>query len=440
MKICGFSRVFERFCEINASTEGFVHDIGKVRDKYTEILEAVGITVSLLRAAEKTVSFDGETIKGGTYIFPIDSVEFCAEAINRYTSRDFKKLRSANFREMSLGETQFLVDGFTRMVRNLGYSHEVILQQYRIMERRLHYKLRLSEKALEDQLQYVRDQATEYQNSYINMNYDDKVYFIRYMASKVQAVSDYIGRVHMDYCDGRSDELYEQAEQEAAKDSSEESLQKINKELVYADALEHDSEYQDLQKQLMELLAEDTFVKLKKARFNKIQGRLEEIRKDHQIRLFGELLPEDEDTTITVEHPLVALQKAVEYADGVYSDWAEREEKEASKTPEDIERERLLDDEIRKFLVSKGMNFELPNTDIEEEELFMESGNLAYKLKGMISFPCCKKEKIMVYEGSSGRCSIKCPRCSRYAIFDYDKMEAEQGETLRGASHRLREK
>ena len=188
MKICGFSRVFERFCAINASTEGFVHDIGKVRDKYTEILEAVGITVSLLRAAEKTVSFDGETIKGGTYIFPIDSVEFCAEAINRYTSRDFKKLRSANFREMSLGETQFLVDGFTRMVRNLGYSHEVILQQYRIMERRLHYKLRLSEKALEDQLQYVRDQATEYQNSYINMNYDDKVYFIRYMASKVQAV------------------------------------------------------------------------------------------------------------------------------------------------------------------------------------------------------------------------------------------------------------
>ena len=86
------------------------------------------------------------------------------------------------------------------------------------------------------------------------------------------------------------------------------------------------------------------------------------------------------------------------------------------------------------------MNFDLPNTDIEEEELFMESGNLAYKLKGMISFPCCKKEKIMAYEGSSGRCSIKCPRCGRYAIFDYDKMEAEQGETLRGASHRLREK
>lgn len=183
----------------------------------------------------------------------------------------------------------------------------------------------------------------------------------------------------------------------------------------------------------MALLAEDTFVKLKKACFNKIQGRLEEIRKAHQMRFFGELLPEDEDTAITVEHPLVALQKAVEYADEVYSDRAEREEKEASKTPEDIERERLVDDEIRKFLVSKGMNFDLPNIDIEEEELFMESGNLAYKLKGMISFLCCKKEKIMAYEGSSGRCSIKCPRCGRYAIFDYDKMEAEQGETLRGA-------
>lgn len=165
MEVCGFSKVFEKFCEINPSTDGFVHDIGKVRDKYTEILEAVGITVSLLRTAEKTVSSDGETIKGGSYIFPVDAVDFCAEVINRYTSKDFKRLRSANFRDMSLGETQFLVDGFSKMVRNLGYSHEVVLREYRIMERRLHYKLQLSEKALEDQLQGVREQAIKYQNA-----------------------------------------------------------------------------------------------------------------------------------------------------------------------------------------------------------------------------------------------------------------------------------
>lgn len=70
----------------------------------------------------------------------------------------------------------------------------------------------------------------------------------------------------------------------------------------------------------------------------------------------------------------------------------------------------------------------------------MENDNVAYKLKGMISFPCCPKEKIMVYEGASGKCSIKCPKCGRYAIFDYDRMKSVPGETLRGASHRLRTK
>lgn len=69
----------------------------------------------------------------------------------------------------------------------------------------------------------------------------------------------------------------------------------------------------------------------------------------------------------------------------------------------------------------------------------MESGNLAYKLKGQISFPCCTKEKIMVYESSSGRSSIKCPNCRRYAIFDYDTMESVPGKTIRGASHKLNE-
>lgn len=68
----------------------------------------------------------------------------------------------------------------------------------------------------------------------------------------------------------------------------------------------------------------------------------------------------------------------------------------------------------------------------------MQSENLAYRLKGMIPFPCCEKEKIMVYEGSSGKCSIKCPVCRHYAVFDYDKMEAVPGETLRGAAHKLK--
>lgn len=59
------------------------------------------------------------------------------------------------------------------------------------------------------------------------------------------------------------------------------------------------------------------------------------------------------------------------------------------------------------------------------------------KIKGMILYPCCKSEKIVVYEGSSGKCSIKCPRCGHYAVFDYDNMDSNPGQTLRGIAHEL---
>lgn len=440
MEIYGFDKIYERFCEKNEPTKGLAHDIGKVRDKFTEIVSATGIDQDFLRAKKKVKCADGKTIKGGAFIIPADSIEFCAEAINRYTTKDFKSLRSANFRDTAIGEVQFLIDGFSSMLVNLGYSHEECLEQYRAMERRMHYKIRLSEKALAEQLQKIQDQAEDYEGSVCDFNYDDSVYFLRYMASKAQSLHDYFGWVYQDYTDGRSMEIGKLAEIESQKESSQESFRKVNMELAYGDALEHDDEYQKLMKKMEKLLAEETFVKNKQARFNKLQGQLEEIRKRHHMELFDELLPEDPYMPLTVKHPLTVLREAVEYSEERFTERAEWDEAEAKKTPEDIEAEKLRDGEMRKFLESKGMLIDLPNTDKEEEELFMEKGNLAYKLKGMISFPCCSKEKIMAYEGSSGKSSIKCPKCGRYAIFDYDKMESVPGETLRGAAHRLRKK
>lgn len=45
-------------------------------------------------------------------------------------------------------------------------------------------------------------------------------------------------------------------------------------------------------------------------------------------------------------------------------------------------------------------------------------------VKGMIPFPCCPKEKALIYRGAHGRSSYKCPRCGRYAVFDADTMTA----------------
>ena len=66
--------------------------------------------------------------------------------------------------------------------------------------------------------------------------------------------------------------------------------------------------------------------------------------------------------------------------------------------------------------------------------------NTAEKLKGQIPFPCCPKEKAIAYENSHGRASYKCPRCGKFAIFDFDKMEAYPTRAAKGASHKFRSK
>lgn len=64
--------------------------------------------------------------------------------------------------------------------------------------------------------------------------------------------------------------------------------------------------------------------------------------------------------------------------------------------------------------------------------------NTAEKIKGQIPYPCCPKEKAMAFDSSHGRASYKCPRCGKFAIFDFDEMKAYPAQPARGASHRLR--
>lgn len=44
----------------------------------------------------------------------------------------------------------------------------------------------------------------------------------------------------------------------------------------------------------------------------------------------------------------------------------------------------------------------------------------------------------MAYESSHGRVSLKCPRCGRFAIFDFDEMIAHLAVAAKGASHKFK--
>ncbi|MCH5192589.1 MAG: hypothetical protein J1F11_01415 [Oscillospiraceae bacterium] len=422
--ICGFEKVFESFCAKNPSTADVEHDKDKVRDKYTEILDVVGIDKELLRAKEKVTDIDGRTVKSGTYIFPEQSVDFCATVIHKYTSSDFKELRKANFDKVTIGEIVFLIGGFRIMLRDLGYSEEVVLKQYNAMERLMKYKLRLAIDELECQLCAIHKLAEECERRDISFNYYDKTYFIRYMAFKMAATKCYIESVYGSYTDIRSEELSEIAYDESPQMSTE----RINKEMIFFDALEHNDKYQRLLRQQEKLIAEDTFIKNKQKRFKEIKVELDKIREQYQTELFGKLLDEEEDDSLMIQHPIDVLKEAVVDTDLWIKDNAERDEAESAKNPEDIERENAERERIRQWLEEHGVNlsFDLPNTDEQEEEIFVQSGNLSLEVKGTIRLPCfCKKGQITAYKGIKGKCAIKCPNCGYYIIVDYDNMTAE---------------
>lgn len=427
MRIYGFDKVFETFSQKNPSVRDAGHDIGKVRDKYTEILDAVGIDKRLLQAKEKVEGICGKMVKRGDYIFPEQSVEFCVIVIQKYTSRDFKKLRKADYDGMVIYWISFLIRGFRIMLCNLGYSEDVVLEQYHAMERRMAYKLRLALDTFECRQNEIQELAKKYEHSCISFNYCDKIYFLRYMASKIEETKHNIESVYKIYTDIRTDELSNMALEETYKESPQISAERMRKEMIFFNALEHDDEYQKLQRQQDKLIAEDTFVKNKQARFKKLQARLAEIRKKYQMELFGELLEEEEDVPLTVRHPRDVLEEAVKENEFRKEDFAQRSEIEAAKTPEDIEREKDEMEDVRKFLEEHGkFNFDLPNMDEQEEEILVQNSHFIRDVKGKIQLPCCcKGGEITAYKGIKGKCILRCPGCGRYVLIDYDKMAAE---------------
>lgn len=63
--------------------------------------------------------------------------------------------------------------------------------------------------------------------------------------------------------------------------------------------------------------------------------------------------------------------------------------------------------------------------------------NIKSNVQGVIQFPCHSKEKVIVYEGTSGYCSVKCPSCDKFAIFNFDTMKSEPTKPAKGAIHNL---
>jgi len=58
-------------------------------------------------------------------------------------------------------------------------------------------------------------------------------------------------------------------------------------------------------------------------------------------------------------------------------------------------------------------------------------------VQGVINFPCHSKEKVLVYEGTRGCCSMKCPSCDKFALFNFNTMKSKSVRAAKGAVHKI---
>ena len=62
------------------------------------------------------------------------------------------------------------------------------------------------------------------------------------------------------------------------------------------------------------------------------------------------------------------------------------------------------------------------------------------RIKGCIGYPCCPKEKIVVFIGSHGGTCDKCPNCGKFARFDLDNLISVPTPPIRGLMRIRRKK
>lgn len=61
----------------------------------------------------------------------------------------------------------------------------------------------------------------------------------------------------------------------------------------------------------------------------------------------------------------------------------------------------------------------------------MQEIDIEYNLKGKIQYACGCKAQVLVYHGTHGKSSMKCPVCGKFSLFDFGAMAATRVKPLR---------
>lgn len=340
MEFLKFKEIFEEYCGLVESKEdGGIHKEGQVREKFTEIADAVGVDLALLRQYKKADGAMYVSPKAtAPYSFPENCKDFVMHILVHHTDSDYQELRRGNFRKVPVCTMTFLVDGFTLMLSSLGHDEKTVQNQRRQMEHRLKYRMRVERQKLDAEIQALCQDLNGYEDDVFGMNIDDTAYFFDFVCSKVKELRNYVSEVQSCYHDTRQEELTYLAMQEAAEMDDKEAMlniNRINRNLILDNALTKNTEYQELREEREKILGTNAFVKNQKKRFEQVVTEMIEIRRQTEIELFDEELPEEKDSPLVLKHPSQVLRESIEYVAESREFRRRYEEEQAKITPEE---------------------------------------------------------------------------------------------------------
>lgn len=356
MEYLTFDKIYEKYSEEVRAKSDAGHKVGQVREKFTEIADAVGIDKNLFRTY---CGCDGEPVIKNVnpqtpLQFPETSVDFVMTILKNHGDRDYKELRRGNFDDVDLEVLEFLLKGFTEFVKNLGYDKNIILRENYNMRKRMRMTWHRSRDELILQCAKLIADAEDYNNTLVNWNQDDTSVFVPYMTQRVKNLRENISFIHSTYTDIRGDELSELALEETAKKSDSESMEKMYMELQLGHELMNDEKYQSLVKKRDELIASYDFVKNKKSAYDTINKKISDIYEKHRQKIFGDTVEEDDESEMNLKSPYEVLLEAIEYVEECDAEDSKREIKELSQTEEEkAEIDKAFEEVMKKYEIER---------------------------------------------------------------------------------------
>ena len=315
--IMTFADVFDIYCQEYPATKGEERKPSQVREKYTEIAEAVGVDLSLLKQCRRGNAALPEYPNGNgpnaPYQFPEEDLDFVINLLKNHTSPSMKALRKADFSTVPLKERRDLISGFSSILTHLGHPYTVVDHQCRVMQLRLHYDVDNALEALRDELDSLfEDIELKVNNEFPFLTPEDLTTLISFTQFRIDEVHTEFSRIWDCYRDIRIEEITDKGLAEAGPPGND-NERKILDELVVEDALSKHEEYQTLLKERDALLDDEGFVKAKSGQWKYLCSIIATIEKTVALELLGRPLEPYTPKKMVLKHPKQVLSECLEY-------------------------------------------------------------------------------------------------------------------------------